>query len=85
LVNLEEELNQKLVIQKMMDENLKQKEQELEKRENDLMQRELIIAMLQQGHHPGPRPTPKKRKGKFRQKALNKKEGGNIISMPSGI
>jgi hypothetical protein len=68
----------------MKEEHLKLREQELVEREMDLMQRELIIAMMQQGHHPGPRPTPKKRKGKFRQKALNKKEPGNNISMPSG-
>jgi hypothetical protein len=73
------------MIQKIKEEHLKLREQELQEREIDLMQRELIIAMMQQGnHHPGPRPTPKKRKGKFRQRALNKKEGGNIISMPSG-
>lgn len=69
----------------MKEENLKLKEQELHQREIELMERELIIAMMQQGHLPGAgiKPTPKKRKGKFRHKALGKKD--NIISMPSGM
>jgi len=67
----------------MMEENLRQKERELEEREQNLLAREIVV-LLQQGNPPGPRPTPKKRKGKFRQKMLNKKEAGNIISMPSG-
>lgn len=75
------------MIQQIKEERLKMMEKELAEREIDLMQREIIIAMMQQGHHNpgGPRPTPKKRKGKFRHRALNKKEGGNIISMPSGM
>lgn len=82
---MEETVKQKLMIQQMKEERLKMREQELQEREIDLMEREIIIAMMQQGHHhPGPRPTPKKRKGKFKHKALNKKEAGNIISMPSG-
>ncbi|XP_021945255.1 mitogen-activated protein kinase kinase kinase 10 isoform X2 [Folsomia candida] len=84
LLSLEETVKQKLMIQQMKEERLKMREQELQEREIDLMEREIIIAMMQQGHHhPGPRPTPKKRKGKFKHKALNKKEAGNIISMPS--
>jgi len=62
------------------------REKQLAEREIDVMQRELSVA-LQQIKGLGPRqsrPTPQKRKGKFRHKAL-KKEAGHIISMPSGI
>jgi hypothetical protein len=52
------------------------KAHELEEAEN-----RFVVTILQQGGHIGPRPTPEKRKGKFRRKALRKEQ---IISEPSG-
>ena len=72
------------MIQQIKEEHLNIREQELKEREMVIMEREFLLAIMQQGHHPGERPTPKKRKGKFKHKALNKKDVGNIISMPSG-
>ena len=61
---------------------LKKREIELHEREIDLLERELNIMILQQQQD---RPTPKKRKGKFKKSRLKLlKYGGQQISMPSG-
>jgi mitogen-activated protein kinase kinase kinase 9 len=67
--------------QKLLEENLRQREQELAAREIDLLERELHIMIIQQQT-----PTPKKRKGKFKRGRLKilKKEPGQNISLPSG-
>lgn len=78
----EEELNKACVQQKIQEEQLKRREQELAEREIDLLERELNIMILQQQQG---RPTPKKRKGKFKKSRLTiLKGGGQRISMPSG-
>lgn len=67
----------------MHEEFLKKREQELVEREIDLLERELNIIILQQQQG---RPTPKKRKGKFKKSQLKLlKGGGQHISMPSGL
>lgn len=68
--------------QQKKEELLKQREQEIAQREVDVMQRELILAFLQQTPQQA-KPTPKRRKGKFKHKALGKKETSHISS-PSG-
>ena len=65
--------------QKQYAEHLKRREEELHYRELDLLQRELSIAIIQQQQA---KPTPKKRKGKFRKKLLSSR---SQISAPSGI
>lgn len=77
----EEELTKALLHQKILEEQLKKREQELAEREIDLLERELNIMILQQQQG---RPTPKKRKGKFKKSRLKLlKGGGQRISMPS--
>ncbi|XP_067125231.1 mitogen-activated protein kinase kinase kinase 10-like isoform X2 [Centruroides vittatus] len=77
----EEELTKALLQQKIQEEFLKKREQELAEREIDLLERELNIMILQQQQG---RPTPKKRKGKFKKSRLKLlKYGGQQISMPS--
>ncbi|XP_002731591.2 mitogen-activated protein kinase kinase kinase 9-like [Saccoglossus kowalevskii] len=77
----EEELSKAALQQKLQEECLKKREQELAEREIDLLERELNIMILQQQQD---KPTPKKRKGKFKKGRLKlKKEGGKRISMPS--
>ncbi|KFM62370.1 Mitogen-activated protein kinase kinase kinase 9, partial [Stegodyphus mimosarum] len=77
----EEELTKALVQQKIHEELLKKRELELHEREIDLLERELNIMILQQQQD---RPTPKKRKGKFKKSRLKLlKYGGQQISMPS--
>lgn len=66
-----------LVKQKQMAEHLEKREQALRNREMDLLQREISIAIQQQSS----KPTPKKRKGKFKKKLLNR---SHQISAPSG-
>lgn len=68
-------------MQQLNEEKLKRIAMALAEKERDLMQRELSIAMLQLPNQPQTKPTPKKRKGKFRHKALKKEQ---IISNPSG-
>lgn len=77
----EEELTKAQLQQKLLEENLRQREQELAAREIDLLERELHIMIIQQQT-----PTPKKRKGKFKRGRLKilKKEPGQNISLPSG-
>ncbi|XP_069956487.1 mitogen-activated protein kinase kinase kinase 11-like isoform X3 [Cherax quadricarinatus] len=72
----EEEVRQLLVKQKQIAEQLKKREQELHNREMDLLQREISIAIQQQSS----KPTPKKRKGKFKKKLLTR---SHQISAPS--
>ncbi|XP_050720436.1 mitogen-activated protein kinase kinase kinase 11-like isoform X4 [Eriocheir sinensis] len=72
----EEEVRRALVKQKQMAEQLKKREQDLRNREMDLLQREISIAIQQQSS----KPTPKKRKGKFKKKLLTK---SHQISAPS--
>ncbi|XP_071550453.1 uncharacterized protein [Panulirus ornatus] len=72
----EEEVRRALLKQKQIAEQLKKREQELHNREMDLLQREISIAIQQQSS----KPTPKKRKGKFRKKLLTK---SHQISAPS--
>jgi mitogen-activated protein kinase kinase kinase 9 len=76
----EEELTKAQLQQKLLEENLRQREQELAAREIDLLERELHIMIIQQT------PTPKKRKGKFKRGRLKilKKEPGQNISLPLG-
>jgi hypothetical protein len=71
------------VLQREQEEVLKRREQELAEREIELVERELNIMILQQIMN---KPTPKKRKGKFRKSRLKmlKASGGKIISQPSG-
>ncbi|GFQ86681.1 mitogen-activated protein kinase kinase kinase 9 [Trichonephila clavata] len=77
----EEELKKALIQQKIHEEQLKKREKELHDREIDLLERELNIMILQQQQD---RPTPKKRKGKFKKSKLRLlKCGGQQISMPS--
>ncbi|KAK8392738.1 hypothetical protein O3P69_014877 [Scylla paramamosain] len=71
----EEEVRRTLVKQKQIAEQLKKREQELHNREMDLLQREISIAIQQSS-----KPTPKKRKGKFKKKLLTK---SHQISAPS--
>ncbi len=69
--------------QKMQEEVLRKREQELAEREIELVERELNIMILQQIMN---KPTPKKRKGKFKKSKLKllSKSGGKNISQPSG-
>ncbi|XP_074645915.1 mitogen-activated protein kinase kinase kinase 10-like [Tubulanus polymorphus] len=77
----EEELTKAALQQKLQEEFLKRREQELAEREIDLLERELNIMILQQIMS---KPTPKKRKGKFRKSRLKLlKSGGKSISTPS--
>ncbi|XP_042239484.1 mitogen-activated protein kinase kinase kinase 9-like isoform X4 [Homarus americanus] len=72
----EEEVRRALLKQKQMAEQLKKREQELHNREMELLQREISIAIQQQST----KPTPKKRKGKFKKKLLTR---SHQISAPS--
>ena len=67
----------------MQEEVLRKREQELAEREIELVERELNIMILQQIMN---KPTPKKRKGKFKKSKLKllSKSGGKNISQPSG-
>ncbi|ELU16304.1 hypothetical protein CAPTEDRAFT_32270, partial [Capitella teleta] len=78
----EDEINEAAVQQREQEEVLKRREQELAEREIELVERELNIMILQQIMS---KPTPKKRKGKFRKSRLKmlKASGGKIISQPS--
>ncbi|XP_042913371.1 mitogen-activated protein kinase kinase kinase 9 isoform X2 [Parasteatoda tepidariorum] len=76
----EEELTKALLQQKIQEEFLRKREQELAEREIDLLERELNIMILQQQQG---RPTPKKRKGKFKKSRLKLLKSGGQISMPS--
>ena len=68
--------------QKIQEEVLRQREQELAEREIELVERELNIMILQQIMS---KPTPKKRKGKFKRHRLKLlRSGGKSISEPSG-
>lgn len=67
--------------QKIQEEFLRKREQELAEREIDLLERELNIMILQQQQG---RPTPKKRKGKFKKSRLKLLKSGGQISMPCG-
>ena len=79
----EEELTKAAMEQKMQEEFLRKREQELAEREIELVERELNIMILQQIMN---KPTPKKRKGKFKKSRLKLlKSGGKNISTPSGI
>ncbi|XP_076061041.1 mitogen-activated protein kinase kinase kinase 10-like isoform X2 [Oratosquilla oratoria] len=75
----EEELVRAQKHQKQMEEHLKKREEELNNREMDLLKRELSLMFNEQSS----KPTPKKRKGKFRKKLLNKEKGTHQISAPS--
>lgn len=77
----EEELTKALLQQKIQEEFLRKREQELAEREIDLLERELNIMILQQQQG---RPTPKKRKGKFKKSRLKLLKSGGQISMPCG-
>lgn len=79
----EDEINEAAVQQREQEEVLKRREQELAQREIELVERELNIMILQQIMS---KPTPKKRKGKFRKSRLKllKAGGGKNISQPSG-
>lgn len=77
----EEELRKALLQQKIQEELLRKREQALHERAIDLLERELNILILQQQQG---RPTPNKRKGKFKKSRLKlSKYGGQQISMPS--
>ena len=78
----EEELTKAALQQKIQEEVLRQREQELAEREIELVERELNIMILQQIMS---KPTPKKRKGKFKKNKLKLlRSGGKTISEPSG-
>ncbi|XP_045106822.1 uncharacterized protein LOC123501849 isoform X12 [Portunus trituberculatus] len=74
----EEEVRRTLVKQKQIAEQLKKREQELHNREMDLLQREISIAIQQSS-----KPTPKKRKGKFKKKLLTKSHQISAPSVPA--
>lgn len=77
----EEELTRAQLHQRIVEENLRQREQELAAREIDLLERELHIMFIQQQT-----PKPNKRKGKFKKYRLKHlKKEPNQISLPSGI
>ncbi|XP_067124061.1 mitogen-activated protein kinase kinase kinase 11-like isoform X2 [Centruroides vittatus] len=76
----EEELTKALLQQKIHEEFLRKREKELAEREIDLLQRELNVIFLQQQEG---KPTPKKRKGKFKKSRLKLIKGAQLISMPS--
>lgn len=77
----EEELTRQGLQQKIQEDALKKREQDLAAREIELLERELNILILQQVML---KPTPKTRKSrKSRLKAL--KYGGKKISEPSGM
>lgn len=76
----EEELTKALLQQKIHEEFLRKREKELAEREIDLLQRELNVIFLQQQEG---KPTPKKRKGKFKKSRLKLLKCGGLISMPS--
>ncbi|XP_029637605.1 uncharacterized protein LOC115212919 isoform X2 [Octopus sinensis] len=82
LRNREEELTKAAVQQKIQEELLKKREQELAEREIDLVQRELNVMFLQQDIN---KPTPKKRKDKFRMFRNRPDIGGKTISVPSNF
>ena len=78
----EEELTKAALQQKLQEEFLRRREQELAEREIDLLEREINIMILQQVIS---KPTPRKRKGKFKKSRLKLlKSGGKSISEPSG-
>ncbi|XP_076318768.1 mitogen-activated protein kinase kinase kinase 11-like [Tachypleus tridentatus] len=77
----EEELSKAIIQQKIQEEMLRKREQELAEREFYVLERELSIIFIQQQQG---RPTPKKRKGKFKKSRLKLlKHGSHQISMPS--
>lgn len=78
----EEELTKAALQQKIHEELLKKREQELAEREIDLLGRELNVIILQQDIS---KPTPKKRKGKFKKMRLKMESGGKTISEPSNF
>ncbi|XP_053608562.1 mitogen-activated protein kinase kinase kinase 11 isoform X3 [Plodia interpunctella] len=69
----EEELTKAQLQQRLMQQNLAQKERELQMREFDLVARELHI-MIFASHMSHQPPPPNKRKGKFSKPKLVKKE-----------
>ncbi|XP_042239490.1 mitogen-activated protein kinase kinase kinase 9-like isoform X9 [Homarus americanus] len=75
----EEEVRRALLKQKQMAEQLKKREQELHNREMELLQREISIAIQQQST----KPTPKKRKGKFKKKLLTRSHQISAPSVPA--
>ena len=81
----EEEINEAALQQKIQEELLRQREEEIVQREIELVERELNIIILQQITS---KPTPNKRKGKFKKSKLKLlKSGiksGKSISQPSG-
>ncbi|CAG7687311.1 unnamed protein product, partial [Allacma fusca] len=79
LQSREEQVKKQTVMQEIKEEHLKIREQEVAARETKLLQMVEIFLILQQSNTP--RPTPIKRKGKFRGKGAVKKE--QIISGPS--
>lgn len=78
----EEEVTNAEMQQRLMAQNLREKEKELAQRESDLVLRELHLLMQQ------PTPTPHKRNGKFKRnkllRLLKKKELLPNISSPRG-
>lgn len=92
----EEELSKAQLHQRIFEQHLLEKEQELKAREFDLLQRELQMMMSAQAQAAAAAaaahaqhqstPTPFKRKGKFKRSRLKqlKKEPGQSISFPSG-
>uniref|UniRef100_A0A6A7FUF5 mitogen-activated protein kinase kinase kinase n=3 Tax=Hirondellea gigas TaxID=1518452 RepID=A0A6A7FUF5_9CRUS len=90
LQSREEVVRRAILEQKQQEESLKRREEQLKCREIELLQREMSIIILQQQQvsveEQGKRPTPKKRKGKFRRKLLavrSKPPQGTHISPPS--
>jgi len=79
----EEDLNRAAEQQKLHGDILSLREQELARREVELIERELNIMILQQISN---KPTPKKRNGKFKKSRLKllKSSGGKNISEPCG-
>ncbi|CAH1637077.1 unnamed protein product [Spodoptera littoralis] len=75
----EEELTRAQLQQRLMEQNLAQKERELEMREIDLVARELHILIFASNMSANQPPQPNKRKGKFSKIKLLKKD---TISSP---
>jgi mitogen-activated protein kinase kinase kinase 9 len=82
----EDELNKLINQQKAQEQELQRREQQLRIRELDLVEREIHIMMQQQQLNTPKKPTPERRKGKFKKSRLKRllKSGDVVISEPSG-
>lgn len=84
----EDELKKLINQQKAQEQELQRREQQLRIRELDLVEREINIMIQQQQltATTPTKPTPERRKGKFKKSRLKRllKSGSMAISEPSG-